>query len=502
MAQRDQGRESPRSQYPPHHGMEGNSPRNQYPPPTGGDDRSRHPQSSQAPVTLPPIRDPGSGYSSQQSYTGSPLPAPANGYAQGPPPPQGANGYTGPQNGPSSLPPFQPPRQGVDPRSPGYSAQGDRRDEYYQQRPPYDRDPYYSGYRGHPPPPDYPRDYGRGQPPPHDDYRRDHGPPRHDPNYPPRGPYEADYANGGHARNGYPPYQQAPPPPQAAPLQQAAPRQRTSIACRYCRKRKIRCSGYQNAPGGRCVNCTRMNQECIFQPVSSSSSAAFVHVSAVPGGIAPGTPLYGAYGQPLPQGPGGPPQQPPPGPPPAGAPQGASYAPAQAVQSQQPYYPQPVRSPTDVHSPYAESDAASASGRRRRRESEEGHERRLPPPSGHEEELWRRSPVSGSGSPRSQYYPSQGPLPAPPGSSAGTHTPPISSTGPTPPQRSPATSHSSTPNGHGSSTNGATPTPQAKALSPLSAGASSVMSVKSILGDSPAHDMDRNMLGRLNRSGR
>lgn len=247
-----------------------------------------------------------------------------------------------------------------------------------------------------------------------------------------------------------------------------------------------------------------MNQECIFQPVSSSSSAAFVHVSAVPGGIAPGTPLYGAYGQPLAQGPGGPPpshgSQAPPGPPQGPASHGAPYS-APPVQNQPPYYPQPVRSPTDVHSPYAESDTASASGRRRRRESEEGHERRLPPPSGHEDEAWRRSPVSGSGSPRSQYYPSQGPLPAPPGSSAGTHTPPIS-TGPTPPQRSPATSHSSAPAGHSGSTNGTTPTPHAKALSPLSAGGSSVMSVKSILGDSPARDIDRNMLGRLNRPGR
>src|SRR5690606_3485144 len=108
MAQRDQGRESPRNPYPPHHAMEGGSPRNQYPPPAGGDDRSRHHQSSQPPVTLPPIRDPGSGYPSHQSYN-SPLPAPTNGYSQGPPPPppQGANGYPSHQSGPpSSLPPL------------------------------------------------------------------------------------------------------------------------------------------------------------------------------------------------------------------------------------------------------------------------------------------------------------------------------------------------------------------------------------------------------------
>jgi hypothetical protein len=42
-----------------------------------------------------------------------------------------------------------------------------------------------------------------------------------------------------------------------------------------------------------------MNQECIFQPVSSSSSTAFIPVSAVPSGVPPGTQLFGAYGQPL-----------------------------------------------------------------------------------------------------------------------------------------------------------------------------------------------------------
>ncbi|KAI1813151.1 hypothetical protein GGS20DRAFT_554608 [Poronia punctata] len=87
------------------------------------------------------------------------------------------------------------------------------------------------------------------------------------------------------------------PPPH--PHAQSAPRQRTSIACKYCRRRKIRCSGYANAPGGKCTNCFKMNQECIFQPVSSGSSTAFVPVSALPNGVPPGVPIYGAYGQPL-----------------------------------------------------------------------------------------------------------------------------------------------------------------------------------------------------------
>ncbi|KAK8002302.1 hypothetical protein PG989_002021 [Apiospora arundinis] len=65
------------------------------------------------------------------------------------------------------------------------------------------------------------------------------------------------------------------------------------------RRRKIRCSGYANSLGGKCTNCTKMNQECIFQPVSSSAPTAFVLVSALQNGIPPGTQLFGAYGQPL-----------------------------------------------------------------------------------------------------------------------------------------------------------------------------------------------------------
>ncbi|CZT08130.1 hypothetical protein WAI453_002237 [Rhynchosporium graminicola] len=95
---------------------------------------------------------------------------------------------------------------------------------------------------------------------------------------------------------------------------QSAPRQRTAIACRYCRRRKIRCSGFDQNPEGRCSNCQRFQQECIFTPVSSQAQA-FVPAHAVyPGmrnmGVGPdgrprpmiypqGTQLFGAHGQPL-----------------------------------------------------------------------------------------------------------------------------------------------------------------------------------------------------------
>ncbi|RMZ91152.1 hypothetical protein DV736_g1617, partial [Chaetothyriales sp. CBS 134916] len=103
----------------------------------------------------------------------------------------------------------------------------------------------------------------------------------------------------------------------------------TSIACKYCRKRKIRCSGYDSSPDGRCQNCVRFNQLCLFHPVSSR--ATFVPVSAVygPNARVPGAGacerpdengaysrnreqapmLYGAHGQPLgPASPSGQPQ--------------------------------------------------------------------------------------------------------------------------------------------------------------------------------------------------
>lgn len=84
-----------------------------------------------------------------------------------------------------------------------------------------------------------------------------------------------------------------------------------------------------------------MNQECIFQPVSSSSSTAFIPVSAVPGGVPPGTQLFGAYGQPL-----APNSIPPPPPPPSHY--HPHHGPGAAVPS---YYPS-IHSPTGSLSSY------------------------------------------------------------------------------------------------------------------------------------------------------
>lgn len=100
-------------------------------------------------------------------------------------------------------------------------------------------------------------------------------------------------------------------PHQHMSFTQPAPRQRTAIACRYCRRRKIRCSGFESSQDGRCSNCQRFNQECIFTPVSSQTQA-FVPAhtqfpqmrqglgrSGRPDFPPTGVQLYGAHGQPL-----------------------------------------------------------------------------------------------------------------------------------------------------------------------------------------------------------
>ena len=156
---------------------------------------------------------------------------------QGPPPPPGArpyphdpryaspssvNGYPPPSAGqqpPSTtyLPPLQTGGQQGDPRSPVY-ASPDQRSAYYDDRRP-------------------PSQYGDPhQPPPQQQYAGGGGG---------DGFYYRNAPPGAVPPNGYP----RPPPgafseyaqqPGGAPgMAQAAPRQRTSIACRYCRKRKV-----------------------------------------------------------------------------------------------------------------------------------------------------------------------------------------------------------------------------------------------------------------------
>jgi hypothetical protein len=225
-----------------------------------------------------------------------------------------------------------------------------------------------------------------------------------------------------------------------------------------------------------------MNQECVFQPVSSSSQAAFVHVSAVPGGVPPGTQLYGAYGQPLAH---------------------ASQAPPYPSQTSPGYYPPPVRSPTEPYSPYPDDRSSSASSRRRRRESDEGHELRLPPPNVNaDDDPRRRSPISNDSSPKSQGYPypeSKQPAArspygrAPPsGLDAGSHPPtnhgPNGYRGPSPPSGPTSTGSSTPPAGTSSSRN-----------------ATAIMSLNNLMdgpksGEGSGSHYDRSMLGRLNRA--
>ncbi|OAP56925.1 hypothetical protein AYL99_09037 [Fonsecaea erecta] len=262
------------------------------------------PRDAQRPQYPPPDDSIQAGYYAQQSPQRSAARDDRSGY---PPPEPARPQYPDPRTGHPYPPPHAWPGQhGAYPHYP---------------------DPAHPAY-GYPPRPDL------GQPPPPmqpDAYR-----------LPPV------YA---HPHAGY--YSSPYPPPAPA----AAPRQRTAIACKYCRKRKIRCSGYDSSPDGRCQNCVRFNQQCLFHPVSSQ--AAFVPANAVYGPNAARAPiagqpdgragqnghhyaregdpppmLYGAHGQPLgPAGPHGQPQYSYPPPPHAGyppAPYPYTYPPASA----------------------------------------------------------------------------------------------------------------------------------------------------------------------------
>ncbi|OJD35209.1 c6 zinc finger domain-containing protein [Diplodia corticola] len=164
------------------------------------------------------------------------------------------------------------------------------------------------------------------------------------------------------------PYRQ--PPPHMYQQHQPAPRQRTAIACRYCRRRKIRCSGFEASEDGRCTNCVRFSQECIFTPVSAQTQA-FVPAHTVWRGAGAPPPLYGAYGQPLPPSTQQPPDaayRPPPPQPgyPLPSPTGPYSAPGHA------YPPPPVAPGYDDRS----RDAAG-----RKRPTTEPHTPTLPPPN-------------------------------------------------------------------------------------------------------------------------
>ncbi|KAG5982120.1 hypothetical protein E4U55_002267 [Claviceps digitariae] len=411
--------------------------------PRASSDSSR--ASMAASVTLPSIHDTRAG-----GYGAStPLPG-ARGYGLDPryASPNAVNGYPPPSGGQqppgSYLPPMQP--------------QQDARPSAYP--PPDHRGPYYDDRRGAPPPPPSDAAYGqdayyyRGPPgaPPPNGYPRPH-----------IGPYGPDYGQSGNA---------------ASQMGQAAPRQRTSIACRYCRKRKIRCSGYQSAPGGKCQNCARMNQECIFQPVSSSSSTAFIPVSAVPGGVPPGTQLFGAYGQPL---------APNSVPTPHHFPHGGGPSPVGAAG---PTYYQPMQSPTGSYSSYggdARADDPMAIRRRRRtpEEQEEGY--RLPPPRNN---MVDDDPREGSshGSPggiahalyqgaTSRHSPRNSTLTQLP--TSANHGPPVAG------GRSPV--------GQNGSSGASTPS---HAQRPTQGATSSVMSLSNLVDKS---DIDKGMIDRLNR---
>ncbi|KAK4077451.1 transcriptional regulator family: Fungal Specific TF [Trichoderma aggressivum f. europaeum] len=418
-------------------------------------DRSPHSRTTMATsVTLPSIHDP------RPSGYGPPPPA-GRGYVSDPryESPNAVNGYPPPpgsQQQPASyLPPLQP--------------QADMRSAYPPPEPP--RGAYYDDRRP-PPHPAY-----------HDQYASEY--------------YYRGLPQGHH--NGYPHDYSRPPPAYAQDYGQPgmerpreAPRQRTSIACRYCRKRKIRCSGHQNAPGGKCQNCARMNQECIFQPVSSSSSTAFIPVSAVPGGVPPGTQLFGAYGQPLapsavphphphPHPPHHPPHPSHPYPPTAGPP----HPPPGAY-----YHPQ-AQSPTDSYSSYGELRGDDQlSGRRRRRSSPDPEDAyRLPPPRAGvaEDDHRRRSPaeLSNNSSPGSLSYSRYaGPARHSPRNPALPHPASVGNAdGRSPVTQQNGSSGSSTPARSGPSNS-------------QSQQSSSIMSLSNLVDK---NDIDKTMIDRLNR---
>ncbi|KAK0753610.1 hypothetical protein B0T18DRAFT_19177 [Schizothecium vesticola] len=404
--------------YPPR----GNPEESHYPPPPNEDDDRKPPYQQRPPaMTLPSMSYPPPGHQPEQRYGDPRYPPdprqPLDQRSWSSESPTNPNGYPPPPDGRYQLPPVQ--------------TAGDR--PRYDDRQPYDERRQYHEqqqyYQGPPPGP------GRGGPPYPPDYYQNRYP----------APFQyADYPRGGPNAP-----QVAPPPPQ-----QAAPRQRTSIACRYCRKRKIRCSGYANTTNGKCTNCDKLRIDCVFQPVSSNSSTAFVPVSAVPGGVPPGTPLYGAYGQPLPPTPG----------------QG---------QQQRAYPPPPQDYPPSLHSPNAQYYDDRNPSRRRSRPPDEDHPLRLPPPNyPNDDDPRRRSPASNHSS----------------------DTPPIAYRQ----YQQGGYEQDRTPTPHKNSPGGPPPLPAQSQPPPASqiASTSNPMSLNRLMdtqGRNPNADIDKSMIGRLNR---
>ncbi|KAH7217320.1 hypothetical protein BKA60DRAFT_621667 [Fusarium oxysporum] len=58
---------------------------------------------------------------------------------------------------------------------------------------------------------------------------------------------------------------------------------------------QIRCSGQPDAIGGKCNNCERMEEDCIF--AETSHSAAFIPVNAMPGPTSEGASVYDPFSQ-------------------------------------------------------------------------------------------------------------------------------------------------------------------------------------------------------------
>lgn len=255
--------------------------------------------------------------------------------------------------------------------------------------------------------------------------------------------------------------------------------------------KQIRCSGFDQNPEGRCSNCQRFQQECIFTPVSSQAQA-FVPAHAVyPSmrnmGVGPdgrprpmaypaGTQLFGAHGQPL--GPI-PPQHPPQSQPPSQA----QYSPQHGG------YEYPAPSPTTSYSPYSEDrpplQHTHSQDSSRKRPQQDPHPSILPPPL-------PGQPYPRAENPGVRRAAAEDDLRLPPvtptaGVQSAANYSPGSST----------SSHSNLqpPSAVAGSSLSRTPPPR---TSPAE-GRSDPMSLGSIMDRRPDSEIDRSMLGRLDR---